>query len=179
MSSLSVYHHSNPDVPDKLLTHGEDIAATLASVGVAFEHCSVGRPVQPGSSRERVLEALGPQLDELMSARGFAAFELLSLDTAQSYQEQAPAVVLQELRNVEPEVHWFVAGRGLFNLHVGDYVYAVLCEKGDLISLPAGTRYWFDMGAFPRLIALCLRQGTAETCATGDAIACRFPRLED
>ncbi|WP_068827721.1 acireductone dioxygenase [Pseudomonas sp. BMS12] len=179
MSSLSVYHHSNPDVPDKLLTHGEDIAATLASVGVAFERCSGSTPVQPGSSREQVLEALGAQLDELMSERGYSVLDVVSLDTARSYQEEVAASVLEEQCNGDSEAYWFVAGRGLVNLHVGDYVYAVLCERGDLISLPAGTRYWFDMGAFPRLIALCLRQGTAETCATGDAIASRFPRLED
>lgn len=178
MSSLSVYHHSSPDVPDKVLSHGDDISATLAVVGVAFERWPVVTPVQPGSSRAQVLDALGPQLDELMSARGFAAFELLSLDTAQSYQEQAPAAALQEQRNVEPEAHWFVAGRGLLNLHVGDYVYAVLCEKGDLISLPAGTRHWLDTGDFPRLAALCLRKGAVGVCATDDDIASRFPRLE-
>ena len=37
MSSLTVYHQSNPDVPNKVLTHLEDIAATLAEVGVRFE----------------------------------------------------------------------------------------------------------------------------------------------
>ena len=36
MSSLSVYHVSSPDVPNKVLTHFEDIAATLAEQGIHF-----------------------------------------------------------------------------------------------------------------------------------------------
>ncbi|MDF5828837.1 hypothetical protein P4233_16885 [Pseudomonas aeruginosa] len=34
MSSLTVYHENQPEQPLKLLTHAEDIASTLAEVGV-------------------------------------------------------------------------------------------------------------------------------------------------
>ena len=34
MSSLSVYHVSSPEIPNKVLTHFEDIASTLAEQGV-------------------------------------------------------------------------------------------------------------------------------------------------
>ena len=44
-------------------------------------------------------------------------------------------------------MRFFVAGSGLFTLHVGDRVYEVLCEQGDLIGVPDGTPHWFDMGA--------------------------------
>ena len=53
-------------------------------------------------------------------------------------------------------MRFFVAGRGLFTLHIGDYVYAVLCEKNDLISVPAGTPHWFDMGEHPHFVAIRL-----------------------
>lgn len=33
MSSLSVYHVSSPDLPNKVLTHFDDITATLAEQG--------------------------------------------------------------------------------------------------------------------------------------------------
>lgn len=36
---------------------------------------------------------------------------------------------------------------GLFSLHIGDYVYAVLCERNDLITVPAGMPHWFDGGS--------------------------------
>ena len=44
MSSLTVYHQTNPDVPNKVLTHLEDIAATLAEVGVRFERWQASAP---------------------------------------------------------------------------------------------------------------------------------------
>ena len=47
------------------------------------------------------------------------------------------------------EVRFFVDGKGLFYLHVVGKVYHGLCEKGDLISVPANTTHWFDMGENP------------------------------
>ena len=44
MSSLSVYHVSSPDLPNKVLTHFEDIASTLAEQGVRFD---------PGKRRQK------------------------------------------------------------------------------------------------------------------------------
>jgi 1,2-dihydroxy-3-keto-5-methylthiopentene dioxygenase len=33
-------------------------------------------------------------------------------------------------------------------------VYAVLCEAGDLLSVPANTTHWFDMGSRPDYISI-------------------------
>jgi 1,2-dihydroxy-3-keto-5-methylthiopentene dioxygenase len=30
----------------------------------------------------------------------------------------------------------------------GQPIFNLLCEKGDLISVPAGTKHWFDAGEF-------------------------------
>ena len=57
MSSLTVYHQSNPDVPNKVLTHLEDIAATLAEVGVRFERWQASAPIQPGAAQDEVIAA--------------------------------------------------------------------------------------------------------------------------
>ena len=56
---------------------------------------------------------------------------------------------LDEHTHADFEVRFFVKGSGLFYLHVQDKVYGVLCEQGDLISVPAGVAHWFDMGANP------------------------------
>ena len=39
-------------------------------------------------------------------------------------------------------------------LHIGAEVLLTRCERGDLISVPAGTRHWFDMGSDPLFCAL-------------------------
>ncbi|MNR57833.1 Acireductone dioxygenase [compost metagenome] len=57
----------------------------------------------------------------------------------------------------------------------------MLCEKNDLISVPAGTKQWFDMGERPHFITIHLFNNPQGRVAnfTGDKIAGQFPRLED
>jgi 1,2-dihydroxy-3-keto-5-methylthiopentene dioxygenase len=59
-------------------------------------------------------------------------------------------------------------------------VFAVVCEAGDLISVPAGTRHWFDMGEQPRFTALRLFISPEGWVAqfTGAPIAEDFPKFE-
>ncbi|MWV17498.1 acireductone dioxygenase [Pseudomonas sp. L-22-4S-12] len=181
MSSLTVYHQSSPDLPNKLLTHAEDIASTLAAVGVRFARWQAGAPIQPGATQEQVIAAYRPQIDQLMSEQGYVTVDVVSLNKDHPQKDELRAKFLDEHRHGEDEVRFFVAGRGLFCLHIDDYVYAVLCEKGDLISVPAGTRHWFDMGEFPHFVAIRLFNNPEGWVATftGDEIASRFPRLED
>lgn len=49
MSSLSVYHVSSPEIPNKVLTHLEDIASTLAEQGVRFDRWQTTAKIQPGA----------------------------------------------------------------------------------------------------------------------------------
>jgi 1,2-dihydroxy-3-keto-5-methylthiopentene dioxygenase len=169
MSSLSVYHVSSPEIPNKVLTHLEDIASTLAEQGVRFDRWQATAKIQPGASQEEVIAAYQEQIDKLMTER----------DHPQKAELRAR--FLDEHRYAEDEVRFFVAGRGLFSLHIGDYVYAVLCEKNDLILVPAGTPHWFDMGEHPHFVAIRLFNNPEGRVAdlTGDDIASRFPRLED
>ncbi|MDF5983467.1 hypothetical protein P4056_25970 [Pseudomonas aeruginosa] len=53
MSSLTVYHENQPEQPLKLLTHAEDIASTLAEVGVRFERWKPPRRSPPAPARTR------------------------------------------------------------------------------------------------------------------------------
>lgn len=81
----------------------------------------------------------------------------------------------------EDDARFFLAGQGLFALHIGDYVYAIRCEKNDLLVIPAGVMHWFDMGENPHFVALRLyntEKGWVPEF-TGDDIARRFPGLDD
>lgn len=176
MSSLTVYHQSSPDVPNKVLTHLEDIAATLAEVGVGFVRRQVEAQVQAGAAREETLAACRVQLDALRAEQGGAEVEVIGLERDHPQLDELCAGLRLERQTTAGEQLWFVAGRGLLSLHSGDFVYALLGEKHDLVALPAGTRYWLDGGEFPRLALLRLYQAPARP--TGDAIASRFPRLE-
>jgi 1,2-dihydroxy-3-keto-5-methylthiopentene dioxygenase len=181
MSSLSVFSVSTPDIPNKVLNHLEDITSTLAAVGVRFERWQAVAPIKPGATQDEVIAAYKPQIDKLMAERGYVTVDVVSLNDDHPQKAELRAKFLDEHRHGEDEVRFFVAGRGLFTLHIDDYVYAVLCEKNDLISVPAGTRHWFDMGEHPHFIAIRLFNNPEGWVAnfTGEDIASKFPRLED
>lgn len=181
MSSLTVYQESAPEQPLKLLTHAEDIAATLAEVGVRFERWQASAPIAPGASQDEVLAAYATEIQRLKDEQGYVTVDVVSLTADHPQKDELRAKFLDEHRHGEDEVRFFVAGRGLFTLHIEDHVYAVLCEKNDLISVPAGTRHWFDMGERPHFVAIRLFNNPEGWVAkfTGDEIARRFPLLED
>ncbi|MCF7204105.1 1,2-dihydroxy-3-keto-5-methylthiopentene dioxygenase [Pseudomonas oligotrophica] len=181
MSVLSVYHEDHPEQPLKVLTHLEDIASTLADVGVQLERWAASAPIAAGASQDEVIAAYRPQIDKLMGECGYVAVDVLSITRDHPQRAELRAKFLDEHRHAEDEVRFFVAGRGLFTLHIGAMVYAVLCEKNDLISVPAGTRHWFDMGEEPHFVAIRLFNNPEGWAAqyTGEDIAGRFPRLED
>src|SRR3546814_8454772 len=83
--------------------------------------------------------------------------DVCSSDLDNPNLEQMRAKFLDEHFHKEDEVRFFVAGSGLFTLHVGDKVYEILCEAGDLVSVPDGTTHWFDMGQIGR--ASCRERG--------------------
>lgn len=166
-----------------------DVVLDRVVVVEIHDGADVQAPVlhQPGDlpdgqpSQDEVIAAYRGQIDQLKAERGYATVDVISLDRKHPQKDELRAKFLDEHRHGEDEARFFVAGRGLFTLHIDDYVYAVLCEKNDLISVPAGTRHWFDMGEFPHFVAIRLFNNPEGWVAsfTGDDIASRFPRLED
>jgi 1,2-dihydroxy-3-keto-5-methylthiopentene dioxygenase len=76
-------------------------------------------------------------------------------------------------------VRFFVKGKGLFTLHLGNEVYELICEKNDLISVPSGTPHWFDMGDSPSFTCIRLFDSPDGWAAnyTGSRIAEGFSSL--
>jgi 1,2-dihydroxy-3-keto-5-methylthiopentene dioxygenase len=97
-------------------------------------------------------------------------------DTARVAREK----FLSEHRHAEDEVRFFVAGRGCFYLHLEPEVVAVVCEAGDLLSVPSRTRHWFDMGVRPDFVAIRFFEEQDGWIGdfTGDPIGERFPTLD-
>jgi 1,2-dihydroxy-3-keto-5-methylthiopentene dioxygenase len=175
--SLTVYHCSTPDIPNKVLTHAEDIAATLAEQGVRFERWQAVAPIPSGADDDALIAAYQGDIDRLMTAGGYRCIDVERV----SSQEPQP-VELRECTREEDVVRLFVAGRGMFTLRAGDYVYALACEKNDLFVLPAGTRHWVDMGENPHFVVIRLFNRDAQGGAavySGEPIAESFARLDD
>lgn len=155
------------------------IAAHLEGVGVLFERWGT-RDLASGASQDAILAAYAPEIDRLKAEGGYQSVDALSVAPDHPDRAALRTKFLSEHIHAEDEVRFFVDGEGLFTLHIDECVFNVLCTRGDLISVPAGTRHWFDMGAHPRFTVLRLFTNPDGWVAkfTGDAIAERYPRHE-
>jgi len=180
MSRLRIFDDTRPEAP---LSSTEDqalMAERLEAIGVRFEQWQAAAPVVPGASPEAVMAAYRADIDRLVAENGFNSVDVVSIAPDSPNRDAARAKFLDEHFHKEDEVRFFVGGSGLFSLHVGDMVYEVRCEAGDLIGVPDGTTHWFDMGPEPSFIAIRFFTEPDGWVGhfTGTDIAQRFPRYE-
>lgn len=179
MSTLAVYAEDHPDEALEVLRDGGAIAARLRDAGVRFERWPPALPdaLADDAGQDAILAAYAAEVARLKGEGGYQAVDVVRIrrgtpDTAPIRQK-----FLSEHRHGEDEVRFFVEGSGTFYLRIDGKVYVCLCEAQDLISVPAQTRHWFDMGTEPCFCAIRLFTDPAGWVAqfTGDPIATTFP----
>lgn len=180
MSRLSVYHEDRSGEP-QVFSDLDKIATQLNSIGVQFERWQAARPLTPEAGQEEVLAVYRESVDRLNEHYGFQSVDVVCLRPDHPEKAAMRGKFLAEHVHEDFEVRFFVEGKGLFYLHVGDRVYLVLCEQGDLISVPANTPHWFDMGVNPDF--KCIRFFTKPdgwvANFTGSEIAKSFPTFDE
>lgn len=156
------------------------ISARMNQLGALFERWEASCDLDRDAGQDEVLAAYAESVERLKGKYGFQSADVISVHAAHPQKAELRAKFLNEHVHTDFEVRFFVEGRGLFYLHPDQHVYALLCEAGDLISVPEHLKHWFDLGAEPAL--KCIRLFTTpEGWAadfTGDAISGAFPRLE-
>jgi len=179
MSSLHVFHENDTRAPRQHSSEPARISELLAAVGVRFEQWRAAQPICAGADPATVMAAYRDDIQRLIDEQGYQTVDVISLNAAHPDKTALRRKFLSEHTHSEDEVRFFVAGRGLFSLHIDDHVYEVLCEKGDLISVPANTRHWFDMGSEPEFVAIRFFNNPEGWVAryTSDDIAERCTRL--
>lgn len=180
MSRLRIFDETQPLSPRAVHHEHAAIALALAEVGVRFERWEASQPIAPGAGQDEVIAAYRRDIDRLMAENGYQAVDVISLTPDHPERAALRQKFLSEHTHSEDEVRFFVAGSGQFTLHIGDKVYDVLCEQGDLIGVPDGTRHWFDMSESPYFVAIRLFTNKEGWVAnfTGADIAGRFPRMQ-
>jgi 1,2-dihydroxy-3-keto-5-methylthiopentene dioxygenase len=180
MSRLRIFDENDPSTPQLIAREHAAIAAELAKIGVRFEQWQATQSVAPGASPEDVMAAYRGDIDRLVEENGFKTVDVVSIAPDNPNREAMRAKFLDEHTHKEDEIRFFVAGAGLFTLHVGEKVYEIRCEQDDLIGVPDGTKHWFDMGEAPYFIAIRFFTEPDGWVGyfTGTDIAQRFPRFE-
>ncbi|MGV9384219.1 1,2-dihydroxy-3-keto-5-methylthiopentene dioxygenase [Nonomuraea sp. NPDC003707] len=185
MTYLTVY--SDGEQPETLL-ETEDaarIAATLKEIDVVLRHWQVAADLPAGAGQEEVLAAYRAEVDRVTAEEGYTFVDVAQLhpDGTPDFAERAAAArqkFLSEHTHDDDEVRYFVSGSGIFYLHVDGKVHAVLCEAGDLLSVPKNTTHWFDMGTEPAFTAIRFFHDDDGWVGdfTGDPIAQRIPDFD-
>lgn len=100
------------------------------------------------ATQEQILAAYAKDLNPFMENGGYQTADVINMTPEMDNYEAIRAKFLSEHTHSEDEIRFFVDGQGIFwfNLET-EPVFNLLCERGDLISVPAGTKHWFDAGA--------------------------------
>lgn len=180
MSVLRIFQAESAQVLSNT-TDFDEIATLLHGIGLRFERWQTNQPLAEGATGESVIAAYQESVNKLMGEYGFEAADVVALGPDHADKVALRQKFLPEHNHTDFEVRFFVEGKGLFYIHQNEKVYAVMCEKGDLISVPANTPHWFDMGENPDFKCIRLFTSAEGWVAnyTGLDISSRFPTFEN
>jgi 1,2-dihydroxy-3-keto-5-methylthiopentene dioxygenase len=115
--------------------------------GIFFDQWTCGVEFSDTASPDEILAAYDEQLKPFMNTGGYQTADVITINHLTENYSAIRAKFLAEHTHSEDEIRFFVDGKGLFWFHLENQpIFNLLCEKGDLISVPAGTKHWFDAG---------------------------------
>ncbi len=180
MTQLTVY--ADTDSTKILIETREEaeIADVLSDIGVAFERWNASVQLADDAGQEEVLQAYEAQVKRLMDEGGYKSVDVARVKPDHPDRVALRQKFLAEHTHADDEVRFFVEGAGAFYLHVDGKVYRIVCERNDLLNVPAGTTHWFDTGEYPHFCAIRIFTSPDGWVGnfTGDDIATRFPLFE-
>jgi 1,2-dihydroxy-3-keto-5-methylthiopentene dioxygenase len=177
MSRLTITPDTTPGAPELRTEDPHEIAEALAPIGVRFERWELPVAVSEDADSDAILEAYRPHLDRLMGESGAGSADVVRMRPGMAAYPAMRQKFLDEHTHTEDEIRFFVGGTGNFILHANGRVYDAHCTEGDLISVPAGIKHWFDAGAEPNATVLRVFTDTTGWTPyyTGDRISTLFP----
>jgi len=118
--------------------------------------------VDPDASPEVILEAYREELQQLMAAGNYVTADVISVNPETPGLQAMLDKFNREHTHTEDEVRFILKGRGIFHLHPDTAsVFTVQTEAGDMISVSAGTRHWFNLCDELTIRAIRLFQDTS------------------
>jgi 1,2-dihydroxy-3-keto-5-methylthiopentene dioxygenase len=137
-------------IPDRgvSINNPDEIRSFLKERGIFFDQWKAQVVFEDTATQDEILAAYAHKLKPYMEANGYKVADVISINKLTPNYPEIRAKFLSEHTHSEDEVRFFVDGQGYFwfNLENGEPVFNVLCQSGDLISVPAGTKHWFDAG---------------------------------
>ncbi|MDR3499320.1 MAG: cupin [Parvibaculum sp.] len=181
MTQLTVYPDTDPKAVLLDTRNAGEIANALAGIGVVFERWEASAVLPDDAGQDEVLAAYDAQVKRLMREGGYKTVDVVRVKPDNPDRVAMRQKFFAEHTHDEDEVRFFVEGAGAFYLRKGGRVFRVVCERNDLLSVPAGITHWFDTGAAPHFCAIRIFTSKDGWVGhfTGDGIATRFPAFGD
>ena len=184
MSHLTIFRHcatsKTANQPILKSAVPDEIKNYLAERGIGFERWPAKVDLGKDASSTEILAAYSQEIAATQTKGDYPVVDAIRVTPDHPDRIALRQKFLAEHIHAENEVRFFVEGRGLFCLHINDEVLQILCEQDDWISVPAGTKHWFDMGENPNFSAIRFFNNPDGWVAefTGDQIATGYPLLE-
>lgn len=157
MTLLTVWKETDPSAPVLETTDEGEIRAALAELGARFSRWDV-HEIASNAVLDDVLALYADQVEKVKQDEGYTLVDIVGLSPAQENYDEVKVAsrerFLSEHRHDDDEDRFFAKGAGVFYLHVNEKVHALYCEAGDLVSVPANTTHWFDMGTNPEFVSI-------------------------
>jgi len=180
VAHITVFKTSQPGTPVEATGETARMTALLAPFGVTYEAWEAAIELPDGADQDTIIKAYERDIERLKAERGYKSVDVVRMTPDNPQKDAARTKFLDEHRHAEDEVRFFVEGAGAFYLRDDETILKVVCERGDLLSVPAGTRHWFDMGDSPYFCAIRLFTTENGWVAdfTGDQIAKSVPEFD-
>ena len=137
-------------IPDKqtVVSDPAEIKSFLNARGVIYEQWEASVEFADDADQDTILGAYAHKLKPYMDSNGYKTADVINVTPDHPQLEMLRTKFLSEHIHTEDEVRFFVDGEGMFwfNLGGNEDIFCVTCQAGDLISVPANTKHWFDMG---------------------------------
>ena len=177
MTVLTIFDLTKGGAPKAATRDEREILKALIPFDVRYERWEASKPLPPGADQAAVLEAYARDVERLRKIGGYQSVDVVRLHPEHPDREAMRNKFLAEHTHSDDEVRFFVEGAGAFYLRNDRQVLKVVCERGDLLSVPHHTRHWFDMGPRPYFAAIRMFTRPDGWVAefTGDKIAETIP----
>jgi 1,2-dihydroxy-3-keto-5-methylthiopentene dioxygenase len=151
------------------LTDPAAIKAHLATYGLEFDVWDLSsldaalldKPALSAEEKVQVLEALREPIAQAQQRAGYQSADVVTLSPQTPNLEGILEPFRKEHIHTENEIRLVIDGAGTFSINPQTApVFHIHMQPGELISVPANTWHWFDLGPERRIKAVRIFEST-------------------
>ncbi len=148
------------NIPDQkiFVGHQDKVQDYVSKRGILLEKWSANLELPNTADQPTIFKAYAHAMEPLMKKKGYQSADVISIHDQTPNLPAVRTKFLTEHTHSEDEVRFFVDGEGLFWFNLGgkEPVFSILCQRGDLLSVPTNIKHWFDFGPKPQVKAIRL-----------------------